>query len=58
MKGEKEVDSTSPIFGENLENVAITGGGIFDGGGERGVQLKKANLAMLTGRRWSSLAAC
>ena len=34
MKGEKEVDSLSPISGENLENVAITGSGILDGGGD------------------------
>ena len=34
MKGVKEVDSMSPIFGQDLENVAITGEGIIDGGGD------------------------
>ena len=29
LKGEREVDSTSPISGENLENAAITGDGIW-----------------------------
>jgi polygalacturonase len=45
MKGEKEVDSTSPISGQNLENVAITGEGIFDGGGDAWRPVKKAKLA-------------
>jgi polygalacturonase len=44
MKGEKEVDSTSPISGENLENVAITGAGILDGGGDAWRPLKKGKL--------------
>src|SRR6185437_9236040 len=41
MKGEKEVDSVSPISGENLENVAITGEGIIDGGGDAWRPVKK-----------------
>ena len=44
MKGEKEVDSTSPISGENLENVAITGDGIIDGGGDAWRPVKKDKL--------------
>jgi polygalacturonase len=44
MKGEMEVDSTSPISGENLENVAITGDGIIDGGGDDWRPLKKSKL--------------
>jgi polygalacturonase len=44
MKGEKEVDSTSPIFGENLENVAITGEGIIDGGGYSWRPVKKEKM--------------
>ena len=44
MKGEKEIDSTSPISCENLENVAITGSGIFDGGGEAWRPIKKGKL--------------
>jgi polygalacturonase len=44
LKGEKEVDSTSPISGLNLENVAITGEGIIDGGGDAWRPLKKDKL--------------
>ena len=44
MKGEQEVDSTSPISGVNLENVAITGEGIIDGGGDAWRPLKKSKL--------------
>lgn len=45
MKGEKEVDSVSPISGENLENVAITGEGIIDGGGDAWRPVKKEKLS-------------
>ena len=44
LKGEKEVDSTSPISGQNLENVAITGDGIIDGGGDAWRPIKKNKL--------------
>ena len=44
LKGEREVDSTSPISGENLENVAITGEGILDGGGDAWRPLKKNKI--------------
>jgi polygalacturonase len=44
MKGEKEVNSTSPISGENLENIAITGDGIIDGGGDAWRPVKKGKL--------------
>ncbi len=44
LKGEKEVDSVSPIFGENLEDVAITGEGILDGGGDAWRPFKKSKL--------------
>ena len=44
VKGEKEVDSTSPLSGENLENVAITGEGIIDGDGDAWRPLKKGKL--------------
>lgn len=44
LKGEQEVDSTSPISGENLEDVAITGAGILDGGGDAWRPLKKGKL--------------
>src|SRR5215469_991473 len=41
MKGEKEVDSMSPIFGQDLENVAITGEGIIDGNGDAWRPMKR-----------------
>lgn len=52
LKGEKEIDSTSPISGVNLENVAITGDGIIDGGGDAWRMLKKEKL---TEKAWSTL---
>ncbi len=52
LKGEKEVDSTSPISGVNLENVAITGAGIIDGGGDAWRPLKKDKLG---DRDWKAL---
>src|SRR5262249_32906228 len=52
MKGEKEVDSLSPISGENLENVAITGEGIIDGGGDAWRMVKKDKL---TDPEWNKL---
>ena len=45
MKGEKEVDSTSPISGVNLEDVAITGDGIIDGGGDAWRPVKKDKMS-------------
>lgn len=44
LKGEKEVDSTSPISGQNLESIAITGDGIIDGGGDAWRPIKKGKL--------------
>lgn len=41
MRGEKEVAVVSPISGENLEDVAITGDGIIDGGGDAWRPVKK-----------------
>jgi polygalacturonase len=52
MKSEQEVDSTSPISGNNLENVAITGEGIIDGGGDAWRPVKKGKL---TESDWKSL---
>jgi polygalacturonase len=52
LKGEQEVDSTSPVSGENLEDVAITGEGIIDGGGDAWRPLKKDKLSE---REWSAL---
>jgi len=52
LKGEQEVDSTSPISGQNLENVAITGEGIIDGGGDAWRPLKSDKLGA---RDWKAL---
>jgi polygalacturonase len=52
LRGEKEVDATSPISGQNLEDVAITGDGILDGGGDAWRYVKKGKL---TQREWDQL---
>ena len=45
FKGEKEVDCTSPIFTENTEDIAITGEGIIDGGGDAWRPLKRDKVS-------------
>ena len=45
LRGEREVDSASPISGQHLENVAITGEGIIDGGGDAWRPVKRGKLA-------------
>ncbi len=52
--GEKRVDSTSPISGKDLQNVAITGAGILDGGGEAWRPVKKSKL---NETEWAKLVA-
>ncbi len=52
LRGEKEVDSTSPLSGENLEDVAVTGAGILDGGGDAWRPVKRDKL---TEREWKNL---
>jgi polygalacturonase len=52
LKEEKEVASTSPISGENLENVAITGAGVLDGGGNAWRPVKREKL---TAGDWKAL---
>jgi polygalacturonase len=52
LNGEKEIDSVSPISGENLESVAITGDGIIDGGGDAWRPLKQDKLS---DREWKAL---
>ncbi len=54
MKGEKAVDSTSPISGMGLENVAITGEGIIDGGGDAWRPMKQEKIS---GPEWKALVA-
>lgn len=51
-KGEKEVVTTSPLFGQGLENIAITGEGIIDGSGEAWRAVKKEKL---TAGDWDAL---
>ena len=45
---------TSPINGRNLENIALTGSGIFDGSGEAWRAVKKEKL---TEKQWTKLVA-
>ena len=54
MKGENAVDSTSPISGTDLENVAITGDGIIDGGGDAWRPMKKEKVSE---PEWNALVA-
>jgi len=54
VKGEKEILSTSPIFGENLENIAITGRGVIDGAGGVWRPLKKSKV---TDAEWKAQIA-
>ncbi|PKB17223.1 glycoside hydrolase family 28 protein [Flavobacterium sp. 5] len=44
----------SPIYGKNLENIAFTGNGIYDGSGEAWRMVKKDKL---TESQWASLIA-
>lgn len=51
-EGHRAVRNQSPIYGENLENVAITGRGIIDGNGDVWRSVKKSKL---TADQWSNL---
>jgi polygalacturonase len=53
-EGRPEYRCMSPIFGENVENVAITGDGIFDGSGEAWRPVKKFKLTEI---QWKELLA-
>jgi polygalacturonase len=44
LNGEKETRLLSPIFGENLRNVAITGRGVVDGAGDAWRPVKKFKM--------------
>src|SRR5262249_3930862 len=44
-KGVEIVEAISPIFGQDLEDVAITGEGIVDGGGDAWRPLKKDKVS-------------
>ena len=51
-KGEKEVDSTAPVSGQEVSDVAITGEGVIDGSGEAWRPVKKEKL---TDAEWKTL---
>lgn len=51
-EGLKTVRCQSPISGRNLENIAITGEGVFDGSGEVWRVVKREKL---TGSQWEEL---
>ncbi|MGD0785849.1 MAG: glycoside hydrolase family 28 protein [Sedimentisphaerales bacterium] len=51
-EGSQAVRCTPPLFGENLKNIAITGGGIFDGSGQAWRPVKKSKLTEL---QWNKL---
>jgi polygalacturonase len=53
-RGEKQVDTTSPLSGDKLEEVAITGAGIIDGGGDAWRLVKKGKV---TENFWRNLVA-
>jgi polygalacturonase len=44
----------SPIYGKNIENVAFTGSGVWDGSGDSWRYVKKSKL---TGSQWKNLVA-
>ena len=52
FEGQNTVRCTSPIYGKGLENIAITGKGIFDGSGEAWRPVKKEKL---TEAQWKEL---
>ena len=53
-RSETFVDSTSPLSGDNLEDIAITGAGVIDGGGDAWRLVKKSKM---TEGAWKSLVA-
>jgi polygalacturonase len=52
FEGSNTVRCTSPIYGKDLENIAITGKGVFDGTGEVWRPVKKDKL---TESQWNEL---
>lgn len=53
-RGERQVDTTSPLSGDKLEDVAITGAGVIDGGGDAWRLVKKSKV---TEGFWKNLVA-
>jgi len=54
VKGRTYTVATSPLHGENLEDIAITGKGVFDGSGNAWRPVKKYKL---TENQWKQLLA-
>jgi polygalacturonase len=54
LVGSESVQCVSPICGENLDNVSITGSGTFDGNGDAWRPTKKNKL---TDAQWTALVA-
>jgi len=54
FEGRPEYRCMSPIYGENLENLAITGEGVFDGAGDAWRPVKKFKM---TENQWKDLLA-
>jgi polygalacturonase len=52
FEGNNTARCTSPIYGKDLENIAITGNGIFDGTGEAWRPVKKEKM---TESQWKAL---
>lgn len=53
-EGEEQIRAEAPLYGENLEDVAITGEGVFDGGGEAWRPVKRMKR---TASEWERLLA-
>jgi len=51
-EGHQAMRSQSPLYGENLENIAITGDGVIDGNGDAWRPVKKSKL---TPAQWNAL---
>jgi polygalacturonase len=54
FEGLRTVRCTSPLTGVNLENIAITGDGVFDGSGEAWRPVKRWKM---TDKQWAKLVA-
>ena len=54
FEGKAQIRCTSPLSGENLKNIAITGDGVFDGSGQAWRPVKKDKL---TEKQWKKLTA-
>ncbi len=54
FEGWKTARCLSPIYGKDLENIAFTGEGVFDGSGEVWRQVKREKM---TDKQWKNLVA-